>query len=572
MTAAEAAVKMKQTVTLKEGWNAVYVHVGPEEAADTLFANWPVKWVAICDPAAFADTRQFDQKSDTEGTAKAGYLIWRRGDRGASTLASVPANSVLVAFATNACTATIYGTPQAPRITWHDSQARGTMNLIGFSTWSDTVTDAYFSGLDVGDAPFYVFGGGTNPSVPSILPVTMVGSRHFSDGDVLLVDSKKVSDWSGVLNVSPATGLDFGTDNNQATLEVRNDGKENREVEMIVRRGEVAPLTGEAPAMPTLHYRNGYSALTNGPWTALAEGASIRQMVTSGETWRVRLAIDRTKMLAASGTVYGAVFEFRDMSESTVNDKNVLVGGSYMNAFVPVTATGNGTEAAEMWQRGLWIASAALDTVTYLDGEKNDDVTAGGKMNVRLPVYIEETGKMHLLQRFWYGRNTNGVLKVFSGKVKTSPEPLTDMKRLSTPFVPTDHEVTEFTRSSLTKGINAKVSFTVGETSYLNPMYHARHPQHDGQKADYSGRTPSGDNIANYKDIVKPETFSITNTIEFAWDKSNVAWEPDETMTGTLTWRFEGLRHGEGSLGRGELRAKGKFTMKKLTSAPVRMK
>jgi len=580
LRAAETTVKMKQTVNLVKGWNAVYLRVGPEEPTDVLFREWPVKWVALYDPSQYGDTRQFDQKRETEGATGSGYLIWRRGDKGASTLFSVPANSVLVAFATNACTSTLYGTPQAPRLAWHDSLARGMMNIVGFSTYSDTLTDTYFSGLDVGDAPFYVFGGGANANYPTVLPVTMVGTRHFKDGEVLLLESKRTSDWSGVLNVSPADGLDFGTELNKSCLEVRNDGAEPREVEMIVRRGEL-PSAGAAPAVPAFHWRDSVYAVTNGPWTALAEGVGVRRELSTGETWKVELAVDRTKLTAASGTVYGAIFEFRDVSEASVNEKNVIVGGSHMNAFVPVTVTGNGKDQALNWQRGLWLAHADLDTVTYLrkadtyQGKKTFDLPSGGKMTVRLPVYIESKKSgdginMFLLQRFWYGRDTNGVLKVFSGSVKTAGEPLTDLKRLSTPFVPTDTPVTSFSAASLTDP--AVVKFTVGEASRVNPMYHANHPQHDGLKADYGDRTPSGDNLKNYVATVKPETFSVTNSIEFAWARSNPAWEPEETMTGMLTWEFEGLRHQEGESPDGKLRARGRFTMKKLTSAAVKLK
>lgn len=563
---AGASVTMKQTVNLTNGWSAVYVRVGTTESADALFAEWPVKWVALYDATTFVDTRQFDPMSETEGTTPVGYRVWRRDNPSASTLTNVPANSVLVTFNTNATSyaANLYGTPRAPRIAWHDSLTRGTMNLIGFSTHSDTVADDYFSGLDVGDAPFYVFGG-TNPNAPSILPVTEVGLKRFSDGEVLLVDSKKVRDWSGVLNVSPAGGLDFGTELGKSRLEVRNDGQEPREVEMIVRRAEAAPLAGAAPDVPEFHCRDVLSALTNGPWTALTEDVGVRRTLATGETWRVELAVDRTKLTAPAGTVYGAVFEFRDVSES----------GSHMDAFVPVTVTGNGPDQAAKWSSGLWLVTAALDTVTYMDGEENPDLPAGGTMNVRLPICIDLDSKtrkikMYLLHRVWLGRDTNGVLKAFAGQVKTAGEPLTDLKRFSTPFVPTDKPVTSFSPSSLTQ--TALVKFTVGETSRGNPMYHAQHPQHNALTADYSGRTPSGDQIQNYALEVKPETFSITNRIEFAWDKADPAWTPDETLTGTLTWRFDGLRHAEGTATSGELRAKGPFKMERLTSISVKLR
>ena len=48
----------------------------------------------------------------------------------------------------------------------------------------------------------------------------------------------------------------------------------------------------------------------------------------------------------------------------------------------------------------------------------------------------------------------------------------------------------------------------------------------------------------NYAEIVKPETFSVSNLVELTWEKtSSAAWNPEETLTGTIKWDFSGLRH-----------------------------
>ena len=41
-------------------------------------------------------------------------------------------------------------------------------------------------------------------------PHPAVLDRTVSDGGVLLLPSDKISNWSGVLNVSPINGIDFG--------------------------------------------------------------------------------------------------------------------------------------------------------------------------------------------------------------------------------------------------------------------------------------------------------------------------------------------------------------------------
>ena len=337
MVAGAAEPEMAQQIALKKGWNSVYLRVGPSASADELFASWPVKWVALYNPAETFDTRQFSNRGETEGTKATGYLVWRRGDAWASTLKSVPANSVLVAFATNTWSGAFRGVPRAPRIHWHDSLTQGTMNLVGFSVYDETITDTYFSGLSVGDGPFYVFGG-SNANAPQIMPTTMAGAKKYTDGEVLLVDSKKTSDWSGVLNVSPAKGLDFGTESSRSMLEVRNDGATAREVSvtMLACKGFDG---GEPPRTPDLHWRDTV-AVSNGAWAVLLPDAPIRKTLAAGETWRIEVAVDRSKFGGdlPAGTVYGAILRARDESEPVYNARNVLEGGSRMQAFVPVRA------------------------------------------------------------------------------------------------------------------------------------------------------------------------------------------------------------------------------------------
>ena len=616
--ASAAEPEIGQAISLKAGWNSVYLRVGPSASADELFADWPVKWVALYNPVEVLDTRQFSNQSDTEGTKSTGYLVWRRGDAWASSFGAVPANSVLVAFATNDWSGVFHGVPMAPQIRWHDSLSEGTMNLIGFSVYQPTITDTYFSGLSVGDGPFYVFGG-PNASYPQIVPTTLAGAKPCAAGEVLLVDSKKMSDWSGVLTVSPARGLDFGKEGAVSTLEVRNDGTTAREVSVTVQACD--GYEGYTPPpMPGLHWRDADLIVSNAEWTALANGTRIAKTLAAGETWRIETAVDRSGFGSApSGTVYGAILRIRDESRPVYNARNVLEGGSYMQTFVPVRAEVGGSSLP--WPFGLWMTVAELDTVTFMITKddkatpvRTGDLPSGGKMKVRLPIYVDDHGDMTVLQRFWFGRNTNGVLRVFSGAIDRSDEPLADLKRVSTPFLPTDqpeiaiprektvlyHDIVVTNREITTIDIGelngwrmqyvltndvpvvttvvdkvvsnifgdtAMAGFTVGENSPVNPLRHAQHPQHDGLTADYLGPTPSGDDLANYLGGTKPELFSITNRVFFFWDAHTAAtWNPEQTLTGTLQWEFDGIRR------EGTVRAKGRFVMKLLTTAPVKLK
>ena len=606
--AACAGVELGQTVMLEEGWNSVSLQIGIAEDVNDIFRDWPVEWVALYDPAAFLDTKQYSADGSGEGTIRGSYRMWRRAAPELADFRRIPADSVLVCYATNVFAHTYYGEPRAPRITWHKSSSNELLNVVGFRVHpgKETTADRYFAGLDVGPGEFYIFGG-DDRTKPFLMPTSIAGTMTFTNGQVIAVASEKVSDWSGALYVSPRGGVNFGDEATVATFEVRNDAPTNRTVEISFSAGDIRPGTTGTETVPGLYQRDRADAVTNGPWTVVQTGdAPLRKELAAGETWTLFLSLDRSQFTNPVGYEYGELIVVDDVTPEAE-------GGSAMQVAVPLKATCDGGKDSEYaWPKGVWVASAELDTVTFTltkdGGEKAEgegEKKAGGTMKVRLPLYVDGAGKMTLLQRFWYGRDTNGVLRCFSGAIEKQDDtvgPLVEVQRVSTPFLPTDqpeiaippanyveeeyvtyvtetnehgevvgtNEVSE-TRQRLvsnnTFGTYALASFTVGENSKVNPMRHALHPQHDGLTADYKDSAPSGDNFNNYVGTVKPESFSIVNRIGFTWDATGgSAWDPKDTLTGSLVWEFDGLRH------EGTLRAIGRFVMKRVSPVTMKMK
>ena len=109
------STQVEQGISLEQGWNTIHVQVAETNDADTLFRDWPVEWVALYDPAAFLETRQYSAESSNEGTSRAGYRMWRRSDPGLSQFRYVPADSVLVCVANDPHICTFRGEPCAPR-------------------------------------------------------------------------------------------------------------------------------------------------------------------------------------------------------------------------------------------------------------------------------------------------------------------------------------------------------------------------------------------------------------------------------------------------------------------------
>ena len=131
------AGQIDQSVTLKPGWNAVYVSVAPKASADETFADWPVMSVSAYDARAFLSTASNAGGFTGEGVVRAPYLIWTREAPAASALKALAADSVLVCFSTNASayTAHLRGVPAAPRIAWHETKegldVTTTRNAVG---------------------------------------------------------------------------------------------------------------------------------------------------------------------------------------------------------------------------------------------------------------------------------------------------------------------------------------------------------------------------------------------------------------------------------------------------------
>ena len=139
VAAATAEVTVRQDITLRRGWNAVYMEVAPSAPLDDVFADWPVNSVGFYDPASFLATRQFSQTWDSQGLSMKPIAMWHRGIPEASQIKYIPAGTVCLAFSTNdeQTVVSVQGVPAAPRMTWHVTDTNEVYNFVGFSLQPD---------------------------------------------------------------------------------------------------------------------------------------------------------------------------------------------------------------------------------------------------------------------------------------------------------------------------------------------------------------------------------------------------------------------------------------------------
>ena len=560
-----AAQSAAQGVTLKPGWNAVYVEVSPEADATAVFGPWPVDSVGVYDPASFLATRQFSADGGSDGLVSSPIFMWNREYPEATSVTRVPAGVVCLCFNTNLASGAegtfstnLVGVPAAPRTTWHRSEGGEVLNYFGFSVrpGAAVAPGAYLAGFgDLAGGSLLRIGGKRREDPPSRLPV--YSNDTVADGEVLLVGATAPSDWSGALYVSPMDGLDFGTNATLRTLSVRNDGGAPRTVSLKLDRA-VAELDGRLPFGPALLvWRDADVARTNAAWHALEGfGAFASKRLAAGETWRLQFGLDRANVPAGlvQGIPFGALLTALDDD-----------GGSQMKATVPLRAETSGADAARTaWPSGLWIADVALDTVDFASAE--NPAPAGGVLKLRLPLHVDAEGKVRLLQRVVAAGEAdaagNLAYRLYAGEAEP-PATASQALRISSAVLPTETPVIEAKSALFLAEIAfAGFEFTVAADGATSLLRHPYHPQHDGLRWDFSTPAPSGDFIDNYKGEVKPETFSVKNTLMLSFDFGAGAsrWDPQDAVSGSCWWRFSGLRR------EGDLVASGPLSLKRVSA------
>ena len=526
LSVAVAGQQIEQTITLSNGWNAVYVSVAPSGTADEVFAGWPVWSVSAYNAQAFLSTASSAGGKTGESVAPAPYWIWSREAGEANMLNSLAADTVLCCFSTNQApfTVTLRGVPSAPRLAWHATQTgdTSTLNVLGVRLNGSVRLSDWLAGSPATPGGMVYRIAGTNDVAPSFISPSggFTGNKPviIADGTVLFVPGAEVGDWSGPLYIMPRAGIDFGADGMVDELSVRNDGV----AEKTVRITYIDSADGLA--RPDLLYRESGGETASTEWLPLAN--ELTHVLSTGETWQVALALDRSR-LAGTDARIGGILRIEE------------TGGTQTLAWLPVSA--KDTKPVSVWPQGLWAASLTLSKVSYYkaDANRTDGVPAGGQMKLRVYVRVDADGTAHLLQRV---------------TVKGT--------RLSSAALPVDLPDTPATGGAFgVAGSPLAFAYVIGAKSPSNPFRHALHPLFDNKQMDFKTPAPDGDDLNNYVGSVKPEWFSITGGVEFSFSESAAtAWTPVEKLSGTCKWSYAGVRRD------GPVVAEGTFTMQRIAS------
>ena len=524
---------IRETMTLEKGWNAIYLESTPTNAmCAEFFDGAPVERVASYYSDAYSATSQFASDGTEIAQKPLSYYVWLPGDEVASTMTALSGGRVYMIYATNAWSKPFLGVPTAPQQTWRATSGdTGFMNLAGVSAETNVTvtTKTYF-----GEGPFGTASGaaykiaGTKTSAPTFLSLGLASSSKVYGGKAYALTATKDGDWPGVIGVQ-GSAVYFGVGANYASIRVQNCGTTNHTFRFTVVHSDDSAATGEVlpPISRSLPRVDAFSAQQ---YPNVAESAAWTVTLGPDEETDQVFSLDRSKLV--DGKEYGAILVIEDM------------GASKMRVRVPITVAESESAETVKFPVGLWSGYIQMETVSRLDDPL--PVKAGGTLKMNVMMHVAANGTVKLLQRVAAGVDTNGTPRLFR-ELESVPPSVENARRYSTVMMSIDTPVVAAADGSAF-GTNMVFSWTIGERAADNPFRHAWHPDHDGKKADYSGPTPSGDDLANYANIIKPELWSITNRMEFSWHKNNdphadvdFEWTPAEKTYGFVTWTVGGL-------------------------------
>ena len=341
-----------QTVTLKPGWNAIFLHVDAsyEEISSLPGLDPNIEEIWLWKPQTTAG--QFITSPDDPDIAKSRWVSWDKNLGASSALQRLIGNTAyLVRYGLqddagawtppDDLTWVIKGLPVPPSYNWTSSG----LNLIGFSSNPSTAPffEQYFPQGILSDLEFFDYNGDvlseTNPGQIFAMRTTAVRrgeafwvrstggqfNNYFAPYDLVLQNH---------------TGVEFGETSGQYRVIIRNRTDNGLVVTLSLNSSELAPngqpsygdginlMVRDAPNPGSFTY--GHQSLNDDRVTITLTAAG-----QPGSSEEVILGLDRSELSGPSGSRHGSVLEFTDsLGHSQVKIPVRAIKGSNVGLWV----------------------------------------------------------------------------------------------------------------------------------------------------------------------------------------------------------------------------------------------
>lgn len=521
---------LTQSLTLKAGWNAVYLHVdASHDTLDTLVGadvSNPVQEIWMWSPNPSA--AQFVTSPQSPSTPTY-WLNWVRSSAPSATLTRLTGNVACLVRSASDYTWNLKGKPVGPDYRWSSSG----LNFIGFPTLPGGAAptfDTFFTPapeLRVGAEIFAYRGGAITDNPVQIFDQTIT---RVNRGEAFWIRSPEFNRYFGPFDVqfSSSTGARFGDAVGQVSFRLRNLTDNPLTVTLTGVASESPPtgqpaILGPVPVLvrgeintSTLTFD--HSTLSSGPktWTLPRRGQV-------GSDIEVVLGVDRTLVTGTAGQVYASVLRLTDslnytrldvpVSATVGSTAGLWVGGASVSAVSHYLSTyakaSNQTELEAVLSRlGLgegvdgyhYEIDPGTKKILVFDGPDNrtgsylldgpiklDSGTVARPFPLRL--ILHNTGSAaRLLQKVFFGIGMSSTPVVATRENLLLPTALANARRISSVNFPTsaanlpwDCVGTMAGGSSLTVTVN-----TGYDDHSSNPFLHTYHPDHDNLDAKFA--------------------------------------------------------------------------------------
>ncbi len=249
---------ISETLTLTNGWNAVYLESTPDTPDPvTFFADLPqVTRVGCYESSVYGATEQITSDGSTIAQKPVSFYVWVRGEETLSTLQRIMGGRCYFIYSTAPATKTFYGVPACPRVSWQVAED-GFATIVGLSIpVGETVSSGiYFRegpmSSDAIKSPYE--GGGTNAAAPEFTKLMAFrGTPTLQGGHAYAFAGNAISDWPGVVKVQAPTlsgTIAFGSGTAIQSFTVANAGTTNRTIRVGYGPSELS--SEEKPPLPT---------------------------------------------------------------------------------------------------------------------------------------------------------------------------------------------------------------------------------------------------------------------------------------------------------------------------------
>jgi hypothetical protein len=497
-----------QTVDLKLGWNAIYLHVdASHESLTTAPPPAAIDEVWLWKPVMSSDRFIEDPSQPVSGND---WSSWKRSDQGNSSLVKLVGNVAYLVKCNADTVWNIQGKPVVPQYQW---TSRG-VNLIGFSTpqtnppnFNQFLTPAQRL---ASRGEFYRYDDGDGDLSPSLFNA-LFGSVKVTRGEAYWIRQKdEFNRYFGAFDLvlQGQEGIRFGSSGSQHSLRIRNATQQEITVTLTLLDSETPPVTNPAQtaiagappilvrgAVNTSNLTYAYSSLRDASNAATPHTVTLKPRGEVGSEAEVVLGINRSVMTGNAGDLFAGILRLTDSLGYTQTD-------------LPISA-----EKAS--SSGLWVGDAVVNQVNhYLKNYQKDadnqpvtdsngrytvtstDTSAGTvarPFNLRLIIHRSDTEAL-LLQHVFHGIGKSSQPVITTKQSLLDAASLASARRISATHLPYSTGNTGWALTgSFAQGqsVTGQVDLSFSDHG-SNPFLHTFHPDHDNLNATFDAAQPRG--------------------------------------------------------------------------------